>query len=570
MMDDTAMKETNKWSKIKRTILANMIIIPFIPFILTVGVGFYYFTTSLENSTTASLKRIVSDHRDMIESFLMERKADLEFITNTFMFEQINDKEVIDAIFENLKKKSNAFVDLGLFDSDGIHVKYSGPFDLQGKNYADELWFKRVIENGYYISDIFLGYRNIPHFVIAVKQGTGDKAWVLRTTIDTLSFDWMISEVRIGKTGEAYILNKDGISQTQRRSSGLNVMEKDSDFSQFPVTKDRINTFIRTDSSNTQFLYATTWLKNWEWLLVVRQKKNDAYRFLYTAYFIILIIMIIGGAVIIVVAVFSTKRVVRQIEKLDQEKKILGNQLVRAAKLAEIGEMTAGFAHEINNPLQIIKSEHSLIQMLMKEVFAKIDYKEKQDLDDIKESLDQIMLQINRCSDITHAILKFGRKSEISNQILHPSVVIPEIVRMIEKKAALNSIEIITHFSAQTPDFTGDPSQFQQVLLNLLNNAIDAIAERHGSKGGTIEIETDIKDEQFLIIKITDNGIGISKENLTKIFSPFYTTKPVGKGTGLGLSVCFGIIESFGGTVEVSSEQNFGTSFTISLPAINR
>lgn len=570
MMDNPMMKETNKWSEIKRTILTNMIIIPFIPFILAVSVSFYYFTTSLENSTTASLKRIVSDHRDMIESFLMDRKADLEFVTNSFSFDQINNKNAIEGLFENLNKKSNAFVDLGLFDSKGIHVQYSGPYDLQGKNYADELWFKKVIEQGYYISDIFLGYRNVPHFIIAVMQSTGDKTWVLRTTIDTLSFDWMISEVRIGKTGEAYILNRDGISQTQRRSSGVNVMEIDPDFKNFPVSDNKINTFIRTDSSKTQYLYATTWLKNWEWLLVVRQEKNDAYRFLNTAYFIILIITIIGGAVIVVVAVFSTKRVVRQIEELDQEKKNLGNQLVRAAKLAEIGEMTAGFAHEINNPLQIIKSEHSLIQMLLKEVFSKIDYQDKQDIDDINESLDQIMLQINRCSDITYAILKFGRKSEISRQTLQPSLIIPEIVRMIEKKAALNSIEIITHFSEQSPDFIGDPSQFQQVILNLLNNAMDAITERHGSKGGTIEIETDLKNEQFLVIKITDNGIGISKENITKIFSPFYTTKPVGKGTGLGLSVCFGIIESFGGTVEVLSEQNVGTSFIISLPAINR
>jgi two-component system NtrC family sensor kinase len=114
----------------------------------------------------------------------------------------------------------------------------------------------------------------------------------------------------------------------------------------------------------------------------------------------------------------------------------------------------------------------------------------------------------------------------------------------------------------------GDPSQFQQVMLNLFNNAMDAVIERHGSKGGMLKIETGIKDEKSLAVTITDNGTGISRENLSKIFSPFFTTKPVGKGTGLGLSVCYGIIESFGGTMEVQSEDKTGTAFIVILPAV--
>lgn len=110
-----------------------MIIVPFIPFMLAIGVSFYFFTTTLETNTTSSLKRIVEDHRDMIESFLMERKSDLELVTNTFGFEQINQQQAIDSIFENLKTRSGAFVDLGLFDSNGVHIRYSGQYKLKGK-----------------------------------------------------------------------------------------------------------------------------------------------------------------------------------------------------------------------------------------------------------------------------------------------------------------------------------------------------------------------------------------------------------------------------------------------------
>ena len=565
-MNQNGHARRKKEKRLKRSILTNMIIVPFIPFLLVIGVSFYFFTTALENNTVNSLKRIVGDHRDMIESFLMERQSDLEFITNAYRFEEINNNETIKLIFKNLKNRSGAFIDLGLFDSNGTHIRYTGKYQLKGKDYKNEIWFKKTMQNGYYISDVFFGYRNIPHFVIAVRQGSGDKAWALRATIDTLFFDTLVSKVRIGRTGEAYIVNKNGIAQTVRRSGGLRIMDSDPDHSDYPASESNIQTFVKSDSAKNKYLYATTWLKDREWLLVVRQEKKDAYKSLYAALYISLIIMVMGGAAIIVIAIYTTERIVTMVKKLGVEKENLGTQLIRATQLAEIGEMAAGFAHEINNPLQIIKGEHALIETMIDDVSGS-----EEDMMDIKDSLNQIMLQVNRCSEITHAILKFGRKNEIEDQVLYPDIVIPEIISMIEKKAMVNGIEISKKISEQAPSFKGDPSQFQQVMLNLFNNAMDAINERHGSSGGRLDIDVDRKNENknWFEIKITDNGSGISPENIKKVFSPFFTTKPVGKGTGLGLSVCHGIIESFGGTMEVKSEQNIGTTFVISLPAIS-
>lgn len=568
-MDKNGHVRKEKEKRLKRAILTNMIIVPFIPFLLAIGVNFYFFTTALENKTVSSLNRIVGDHRDMIESFLLERKSDLEFITNAYDFEEINTADAINIIFENLKNRSGAFIDLGLFDYRGIHVRYSGKYLLKGKEYRDEVWFQKVMKTGTYISDIFLGYRNIPHFIIAVRQESGNKTWVLRATIDTQYFYTLVSKVRIGRTGEAYILNKYGVAQTLRRSGGIRVLEKDHEYIKFPESENSIQTFVKIDSAKNRYLYATTWLKDREWVLVVRQEKKDAYKSLYSAFYISLMIIIIGGAIIIVIAIYTTERILRRIERLGVEKESLGNQLIRATQLAEIGEMAAGFAHEINNPLQIIKSEYTLIETLMDDVFGKDEIEKNEDIIDIVDSLDQIKLQVNRCSEITHAILKFGRKNEIKEQLLHPFIIIPEIIHMIEKKAVVSGIEMIKNISEQVPGFMGDPSQFQQVLLNLFNNAMDAISDRHGSSGGRLTIAASGKNESWIEIKITDNGIGISLENIEKIFSPFFTTKPVGKGTGLGLSVCYGIIESFGGTMEVISEQNVGTTFVISLPAVH-
>ncbi len=561
------MKPKNTGTKLKQSIFTHMVIVPFIPFFLVLGVSFYYFTTALERNTTSSLKRIVTDHRNMIESFLSERKADLEFLARTHTYEEINSEQGIHFIFENLKKRSGAFIDLGLFDASGFHVRYSGEYELQGKRYAEEFWFKQVMQDGTFISDVFLGYRNVPHFVIAVKQGTGDNAWILRATIDTLFFERLISRLKIGNTGESYILNDSGIFQSERWSSVVRILEPDPEFPRFPVSDAVIQTFIQADASGNEYLYATTWLKNKNWLLVVRQEKKEVYQFLYTSAYINLIIVVVGGAVIILAATFITGRILRQIEKLGREKKSLGNQLIRAVQLAEIGEMATGFAHEINNPLQIIKSEHALIQTLLKDISMEVKPEKRDDMDEIEDSLDQILLQVNRCSDITQSILKFGRKNETRKALLNPSQVIPEIVHMIEKKAEVNGIGINRRVSEDAPAFMADPSQFQQVLINLFNNAMDAIIERHGSSGGVLGVEARKEADGFLAICISDNGSGIKQENIQKIFSPFFTTKPVGKGTGLGLSVCFGIIQNFGGTMEVQSEENVGTTFKIRLPA---
>ncbi|HKK00422.1 MAG TPA: ATP-binding protein [Desulfotignum sp.] len=566
-MDRNRAEGNSRVRRVKRNILTNMVVIPLIPLFLAVGISFYYFTTALENSSTNSLKRIVGDHRDMIESFLMERKSDLEMVTRLFDFASINSRQVIDNMFGVLKTKSGAFIDLGLFDSRGLHVRYSGQYQLTGKLYSDEFWFKEVMEKGRYISDVFLGYRNVPHFIIAVKKGDGKNAWVLRATIDTLYFDRLVSSVRIGTSGEAYILNKNGIAQTGRRSGGIHVMEEDPEFSAFPSSDSSIHTFLKSDPRGVKYLYATTWLKDLEWLLVVRQKKKDAFRFFYYALYASLVIMAVGIAIIVGMSFFMTEKLFMRMEQLGRDKKELGNQLIRATQLAEVGEMAAGFAHEINNPLQIIRSEHALVVSVLNEMFEKNKIgRDDEDVVEIQDSLSQIELQVSRCSDITRAILKFGRKNETRVQLLHPDEEIPEILKMIEQKASVEGIAVFQRISEGLPGFMGDASQFQQVMLNLFNNAIDAVMEQHPDAGGRLDIQAQLKDEKWIEIRVTDNGAGIQPENIEKVFSPFFTTKPVGKGTGLGLSVCYGIIENFGGTMDVTSRVNEGTTFIITLP----
>jgi len=550
----------------RRLILASMILVPLILFIVVLGIGYYHFTTSLHTSTISSMKRIVEDHRHMIDSFLSERKADLEFILQSYTYEELTDIKNLGKVFDRLQKESNAFVDLGVFNEKGIHVAYQGPYRLAGKVYKEAAWFKEVIKKGYFISDIFLGYRRIPHFVIALMREDNGNKWVIRATIDTYIFNEMVKKVRIGKTGEAYILNSESIFQTERRSGG-SLMEKDPDVVEHPTKHSGIKTFIKDDARGNKHLYATTWLKEKRWFLIVRQEKADAFKALRSAGYMIALIMVIGGAGIVGIAFYEANRIVRRMERIDTEKDALGQQLVRASRLAEIGEMATGIAHEINNPLQIMKSEQTLIDVILEDLKEKGEIQESEDLKELEDSMAQIKLQIDRCSKITHAVLKFGRESEVISADIDLGSFIPDIISMVENKANVEGITVTQEISEDIPPIQGDPGQLQQVLINLFNNAIDAIVERHGSEGGELAVGVGSRKDGKVKITVKDNGSGISPENLKKVFSPFFTTKPVGKGTGLGLSVCYGIIDSMGGVMEVSSQKGVGTMFTIDLPA---
>jgi two-component system NtrC family sensor kinase len=557
--------EKDRYTGMKRMIFFCMILVPVIPFIAVLGIGYYHFTTSLETSTLATMNRIVEDHRQMIDTFLRERRGDLGFIINTNSYEDLTDPEKFYKVFTQLQRYSNAFVDLGVFDQEGIHVMYQGPYRLVGIDYGKEEWFRHVLKEGYYISDIFLGFRRIPHFVIALKREESGKTWVIRATIDTYVFNELVEKVRIGKTGEAYILNAQGIFQTPRRSGG-NLLAKDPDDIHESKPHAGVRTFIRRDARGDECLFATTWLQEKEWMLVVRQETADVFKALRSATALILLIMILGGVTITVLAYYLTRQIIRRMQRIDVEKQQLGQQLVRATRLAELGQMAAGFAHEINNPLQIMKSDRALIEMIFSDLKKKGDLKES-DVKDLEETLEQLKLQIERCSKITQTILEFGRKSEPTEKDVDLVAFISQVTSMITKKASVQGIRLKKEISEQTPLLRSDPSQLQQVLLNLLNNAIDAITERHGCEGGELSIQAGPDTNGRVKISVTDNGAGISTENLKKIFAPFFTTKPPGKGTGLGLYVCYGIIEGMGGTMEVTSEKGVGTTFVVRLPA---
>jgi len=224
--------------------------------------------------------------------------------------------------------------------------------------------------------------------------------------------------------------------------------------------------------------------------------------------------------------------------------------------------MSAGVAHEINNPLQVMKSEQTMIEDLVGDIEESDKPPDPKSLALVKESVEQIGIQIERCKQITRELLRFARKNEVSIQPVKIQEFLPPLVTMIEQRALVENIRIIQELDPGLPAVMSDPNQLQQVFLNLLNNAMYALRDKDS---GQIRIGVSGR-EAHIVVSVADDGCGIPAENMEKIFLPFYTTKPVGQGTGLGLSSVYGILNGLGGEITVTSEAGGGTVFTVLLP----
>lgn len=555
-----ANKGTDKFFRIRRIILTRVLLAPFIILMIVCSTLVYYFATNLFDRVESELMRVADDHRHLIEQFFSERTEDLQFIAGSNNFKSINQQQRLSEIFHVLQSTSPAFLDLGVFDKDGNHIAYEGPYRLEGKNYSQAEWFKAVYEKSVYISDVFLGYRNTPHFIIAVKKIEDGKPWYLRATIDTQFFNNLVENIRVGKTGEAYLINKDGVFQTRKRSGGL-LMDTDPDFIGYKSDHERIMSFTARDHQGGECLYAIGRLNKTGWFMVVRQDFSDAAAPLIRAVMVAIVLVIIGGAVVVVIAFLLASGLANRLTLSDAEKREMGSQLIMAGKLAEVGEMSAGMAHEINNPLQVMTSEITMIKDLFEDCRTG-EPVSRETMDLMVDSVDQIGLQINRCSTITLGLLKFARKTDPIVRKIIPHEMIGEIVSMVEHQANLDGITIHQEVDPNISEIESDPAQLQQVFLNLLNNSIYAVKD---IDDGQVRITSEVDDE-FVLLSVCDNGCGIEPEALKKIFVPFFTTKPVGKGTGLGLSTCYGIIEHLGGNITVTSELGVGSVFSVQLP----
>jgi two-component system NtrC family sensor kinase len=252
----------------------------------------------------------------------------------------------------------------------------------------------------------------------------------------------------------------------------------------------------------------------------------------------------------------TVRQLLGQKAAAEREKNWSAEQLLQSQKLASIGELSAGIAHEINNPLAIIRQEAEWLLHLFKKESPPA-------ADEIKNCLTEVVHQVDRAREITHNLLNFARRQQPVVQAVDLNRLVEDMSLLVAKEAKNNSISMVKELQPDLPPINSDAPLLRQVILNLLNNAIQAVGQ-----DGTVTVTTGVTDANQVMFQVDDTGPGISKENLAQIFDPFFTTKPQGKGTGLGLSICHGIIERLGGKISAASVEGQGASFIVQLPQV--
>ena len=239
-------------------------------------------------------------------------------------------------------------------------------------------------------------------------------------------------------------------------------------------------------------------------------------------------------------------------------------QLIQASKMATLGEMSAGVAHELNQPLSVIKTSASFIA-------KKIERNEPVDPDILRDLAEEMDSQVDRASLIINHLRQFGRKTDIRKMNVQLNDCIRGTFTVLGRQLEVHGVKVELHLDEELPPIRGDSNRLEQVFLNLIMNARDAMDEKEALAGKGVEKVLEIssfRENDEVVVTMSDTGLGMSEEVKEKIFEPFFTTKPVGKGTGLGLSISFGIVRDYDGNIDMESVEGQGTTFRIRFPAV--
>jgi two-component system NtrC family sensor kinase len=505
----------------------------------------------LEIKSLELMETVVQGHAREIEENLSARVNMLNILIESHSLPVLSDPGRLREFlgFLNLSS-SESFVDIGVIDSAGRHLAYAGPYDLEGKNYREAEWFTEVMSRGVYISDVFLGFREVPHCIIAVKSTDSTRPWILRATINSEQFDQLVKSHVLGEQGDIFIVNREGSYQTTPRAGALLGQAHGIDTRYHSGVQDR-----RVSQDGATKIRVTTWLNNDRWMLVVEQDLEAVQAPVNKAISDGAKVVLVAIIFLVLITFLATRNLTNLIDKANAERDRMSQAFMRSSKLASIGELATGLAHEINNPLAIISAEQTNIRDLLGTMNGN-----PANIAEIEESIERSKNQVRRCADITKRMLQFGRSRESALEPTELGPRLKDIVDLLQRRANVRNVRINLDIREGLPPVMIDPLELEQVIINLIQNALDALP-----KGGTIAVRSYRKGNE-VHLEVEDNGMGIPSENLDRIFEPFFTTKPVGKGTGLGLSMCFGIVSSWGGRISARSIMGKGTTIEILLP----
>ncbi len=531
-----------------------MLAVALLPLLIISIVNYKVTESGFESEYRLRTARTVSNSWRAVSFFLTERRAALDFIVHDNSLETLAEPQRLADVLADLKRSfGGGFVDLGVIDAQGRQRTYVGPYGLENRQYRDQPWFREVAERGVFVSDVFLGFRQVPHLVIAVKQTLpwGD-FYVLRASIGIGPFEDLLANLELSGQGDAFIINRDGVLQSPSHYHG-GVLEKVS----LPLLPHAAQTEVieHTTAGGEDLFIGYRFIEGSPFILVIVKNKNELLKPWYRIRLELIVFTLISISIIVAVILGTVTLIVGHIHLADEKRLATLHQMEYANKMASIGRMAASVAHEINNPLAIINEKAGLI----KDLFTfKPQYAPDPKLNALLES---ILASVHRAGRITKRLLTFARNLTAKTERVDMAETINEILSFVERDAAYRNINLQTDIGPELDALCMDRGKLQQVILNIVNNALAAMSD-----GGHLRLSAHREGQARIRLEICDDGCGIPPEDVQRIFEPFFSTKKGQGGTGLGLSITYGLVQELDGTIAVQSTVGQGTCFSLTLP----
>ncbi|MFZ2088705.1 MAG: cache domain-containing protein, partial [Desulfobaccales bacterium] len=453
-----------RYKILRRNIIILMLIVTILPLLIMGLINHYLYRRTMQEEILQPQKILVNKARHSFELFLAERLSAVSFIASSHTCEELANAQNLSRIFSSMKKAFTGVVDLGFLDPNGVQVSYDGPYHLKGKDYTDQDWYKETRVRGSYISDVFLGYRKLPHIVMAVERSVTGPApcfgCVLRATIDTNRFNELIASMRVDPASDVFLLNKSGVLQTPSKFYGQ-VLET------FPMPLPPLSyeptVLEMRDIRGEDVMLTYAYFESLPFILMVVKPRSQLMQAWYTLKTEAFFVFALGVLIIFLVIFKLVDKLVKRLEESDLKREAAYREMQESSKLASIGRLAAGVAHEVNNPLAIINEKAGLIKDLAE--FTP-DFPKK---DRLLPLTGAILQSVDRCRTITQRLLGFARRMDVTIQMLSMNDVIEEVLGFLEKEALYRNIDLQLNLAKDLPRIASDRGQLQQVFLNILN-----------------------------------------------------------------------------------------------------
>ena len=490
-----------------------------------------------------------------IEIFFDQYLSTLRVISSQYPVENLKKDDILKTVLKNLKKTNIRFSSLNIIDKNGYIISCCGSNDYFSEHQLIDLKeFNQ--EQDHFIGRLITKSGKI-HFIVSLRlaQHNGN-SFFLAGIIDSRSTDVFLKKLKLKDIVDIYILDKNKTLLTTSAYFGRPGSKIKLQHSSISPSSKVVANPNKTKKGGDFLFSGISKVGNTNMRLGILLSNHSFETFMASIRSNIVIMASLSVLFVSIAVLLLVTYVVQVLYRADKVRQVYLAKAARSSKMASIGQLAAGVAHEINNPLAIINEKAGLLQDLF--TFLE-EYKNDTR---ITSTVASIIDAVERAGIITHRLLGFARKTDSSVQAINVNETVQEVLGFVQKEAEYKSIHINVHIPQHLPEIITDRGKLQQILINLVNNAIAALDE-DGTL--TIRARNNFQNENIEIV-VQDNGCGISREHQKKIFEPFFTTKTKIGGTGLGLALTYGLIRDLHGTLELESSAGVGTTFTITLP----